>query len=415
MMTQLPGKANKRLVLVVAAAVAALAIAYYALVWENVAGLVRALDHCQELFCDFTRQYYPTGRELFTTGRPSNGYYYSSFFALWLAPFGRLPLETAVPLWGLFQIATILLLLLPGDRFQNETPWGFILYAVLLAFSMPLLHNLKWGQLSILVTGGTFAVLLLYQRGHHQAAAVVLALLTAIKYYTGLFALYFLLKRQWRFLIIYGLATAFFWLVLPTMLLGAETNWRFYQTVSERIAHGLTTWIPEDINAQYLASVAIRVLALPEDYRLFWRLAGYAVFGLNLLFLGRLLKTNWHAEVEWAFALFFLSLPFLAETSWPHYFVYLPYCQTLAFLALRAEKLNKNVAIDGMPGRVLSLTYGWRGLLLLGPSIILATMPFFHLIGRWQDYSRLGFLFFSNLLLLLLAYTILARKIVSRA
>jgi hypothetical protein len=390
-MRQLSGGINKRGALLLAAGLILLAIVYYWLVWGSVNELVHALDHCQQLFCDFTRQYHPTGNALLTTGQPSNGYYYSSFFALWLVPFGRLAVETALPLWGLFQVATLLLLFLPGKALLDESPWAFVLYIALLAFSMPLLHNLKWGQLSVLITGCALATLLLYQRNRPLAAAVLLALATAIKYYTGLFALYFLFKRQWRFLAIYGLMTAVFWLVIPTLLLGFEANWNFYQTVSQRIAHGMTTWILEDINAQYLASVVTRVFALPEGYRPLLRLVGYAVFGANVWLLFRLCRANHPAEIEWAFALLFLSLPFLAETAWPHYFVYLPFCQTLAFLALRAEQ----------PG-------GRRtaGSLLLLSSIVLASMPFFQWVGRWQDYNRLGMLFLSNLLLLLLTYRI---------
>jgi hypothetical protein len=208
-----------------------------------------------------------------------------------------------------------------------------------------------------------------------------------VKYYAALFALYFLLKREYRFLFVYLLTTAILWLVIPTLLLGPQTNLRFTLTVSERINHGLTTWIPEDLNAQYMASVLTRLFPLSGPYRLLWRLGGYAVFGLNLLVLIRLLKLKWRDEIYWAFALLFLSIPFLIETSWPHYFVYLPYCQTLAFLAWRKE-----------PRLSVRL---WKGLLLLGPSILLASMPFFQFVGRWQDYSRLGFLFLANLLLLI--------------
>jgi hypothetical protein len=371
-----------------------LAVLYYRMAWKDVPGLVTALDHCRDLFCDFTRQYYPTGRDLFITGRPTNGYYYSSFFALWLVPFGRLALDVAVLFWGLFQLATILLLLLPGEYFLKESPQALVLHVALLAFSMPLLHNLKWGQISILVTGCILATLFLYRRGYGLGAAVLLGLATAVKYYAALFALYFLLRRQYRFLCVYLLTTAVLWLVIPTLVLGPETNLRFNLTVSERIAHGLTTWIPEDLNAQYVASVLTRVLPLSGPYRLLWRVGGYAVFGLNFLLLLRLLSLERRDEIYWAFALLFLSIPFLIETAWPHYFIYLPYCQTLAFLAWRRE-----------PRPAVRL---WKALLLLGPSMLLASMPFFHIVGRWQDYSRLGFLFLANLLILLLIHTDLA-------
>jgi hypothetical protein len=104
------------------------AVLYYRLVWGVIPELVIALDHCRDLYCDFTRQYYPTAREVLISGQPSRGYFYSSFFALLLAPFGRLELEPAVGWWSLVQLAGILLLLLPGVDFyrQSRAAWfGF--------------------------------------------------------------------------------------------------------------------------------------------------------------------------------------------------------------------------------------------------------------------------------------------------
>jgi hypothetical protein len=120
----------------------ATAVLYYRLVWGVIPELVIALDHCRDLYCDFTRQYYPTAREVLISGQPSRGYFYSSFFALLLAPFGRLELEPAVGWWSLVQLAGILLLLLPGVDFYRQSRAAFALYVVLLAFSMPSLHNL---------------------------------------------------------------------------------------------------------------------------------------------------------------------------------------------------------------------------------------------------------------------------------
>ena len=217
--------------LLVLAGVAAAAVAYYRAVWGDVPGLVAALDHCKELYCDFTRQYYPTGRDVLTTGQPSNGYFYSSFFALLLVPFGRVEIGTAVALWSLVQLLGIALLLLPAIDFYRESPRAFALYVVLLAFAMPLLHNLKWGQVSTLVTGCAFAALFLYRRGHTTAAAVVLGFGVAVKYYVAVVAFYFLLRRDWRFLLVLAAALVLFWVVIPTAVLEPEGNWQFYVTV----------------------------------------------------------------------------------------------------------------------------------------------------------------------------------------
>lgn len=378
--------------------VVAAAVAYYRAVWGDVAALVAALDHCKELYCDFTRQYYPTGRDVLTTGQPSNGYFYSSFFALLLAPFGRVELGTAVALWSLVQLLGIALLLLPAIDFYRASPRAYALYVVLLTFSMPLLHNLKWGQVSALVTGCAFAALFLYRHGRITAAAVVLGFGVAIKYYVVVVAFYFLLRRDWRFLFVLAAAVALFWLVIPTAVLGPEGNWQFYVTVRDRVAHAVTTWMPEDINAQYLPSVVGRWLGTAAG-RGIWRWLGYGLFGLNLLAVARIVRRRAPRAAEWAFALLFLGLPLAVETSWPHYFVYLPFAQTLVWLEIEFFLRN---SVSRPP-----IVWSSGALLLL--SIVLASMPFFQLVGRWQDYSQYGVLFIANLSLLLAAHALTLR------
>jgi len=386
-----PGTGRRRALLALAAlaAVTAAAVIYYHAAYGSVSALVAALDHCKELYCDFTRQYYPTGRDVLATGQPSKGYFYSSFFALLLAPFGRFDIETAVALWSVVQIAGILLLLLPAIDFYRESPAAFVLYAVLLAFSMPLLHNLKWGQVSTLVTGCAFAALFLQRRRHPVAAGIVLGFAAAIKYYVAVVMVAHGLRRHWRFLAAFAVAAGVLWLLVPVAALGPDGNWAFYQTVSERVAHALTTWMPEDINAQYFPSVAGRWLGTGAG-RALWRWLGYGLFAVSLLGVARLLRRGRARDMDWAYALLFLSLPLAVETSWPHYFVYLPFTQTLAWLELRRSPPRHRL---------------WQGALLL-VSIILASMPFFQLIGRWQDYSRYGILFIANLCLLLLGHSL---------
>jgi hypothetical protein len=373
----------------------ATAILYYRLVWGVIPELVIALDHCRDLYCDFTRQYYPTAREVLISGQPSRGYFYSSFFALLLAPFGRLELEPAVGWWSLVQVAGILLLLLPGVDFYRQSRAAFALYVVLLAFSMPLLHNLKWGQVSTLVTGCAFATLFLYRRNHPAAAAVALAFGVAVKYYIAIVGLYFLLRRDWHFLAVFAAAFAVLWLAIPTAVLGISGNIAFYETVSERVAHAMNTWMVEDINAQYLPSVAARWLGTNAGRPLF-RLLGLAVFIANVLAVSRLVLRRAPQDMEWAFSLIFLSLPFAVATSWPHYFVFFPFVQTLAWLEMRSRG-------------------GWWRWVLLAISVILASMPFFRLVGNWQDYSRFGALFFANLCLFILAHSLTLRATVAES
>lgn len=370
--------------------VLALALLFYRGVWRDVPTLVQALDHCPELFCDFTRQYYPTGQALFTTGQPTNGYFYTTVFALFMALFGQWGLETAVWLWGACQVAAVLLLFGAGydllDRSQT-TKW---LYWLFLLFSLPVWHNLKWGQVSLFVTGCIWAALALYRRGYGWAAMGVLAVGTAVKYYAAFFLLYFLFKREWRLLLLFGLFSGLLIFVLPLLFLGYTTNVEFYRTVSERIAHARTTWMPTDINSQYLVNVITRLRAPQPVSAWLWRGVGLFLTGINLLCAWRGLRRQGDAFAPLFFGFLFLSLPLFLETSWPHYFVYLPLVQVLAVQGLRRTAVPR-----------WARWVGW-GLVLL--SLLVASTPFFALWESWKPYEKAGMLFWANGLMLLFWY-----------
>ena len=118
--------------------------------------------------------------------------------------------------------------------------------------------------------------------------------------------------------------------------------------------------------------------------------------------MARLVVRRAPRATEWAVALLFLGLPLAIETSWPHYFVYLPFAQTL--VALETGFLLRNSVPTGSRSPV-----GWAAATLLLLSIVLASMPFFHLVGRWQDYSQYGVLFVANLSLLIAAHALTLR------
>lgn len=363
-------------------------VLFYWQVWGSVAALVQAIDHCPDLFCDFTRQYYPTGQALFDTGQPSNGYFYTSFFAIFLAGFGLFSLETAVVLWGLFQFASLLLLLLPVGYFRQKQPALALLYVALVLLSMPVMHNLKWGQVSILITGLIFAAFHLYHRGYKGVAAVLLGLATAVKYYAILFALYFLLRKEWRLLLVLLGSVAVFVIIVPILVLGWETNWEFYQTVSQRIAHARTTWMLRDLNSQYLANVMNRLAEnvwQTSSPRLLWQVVGLVIAGVGGLTAVALVCQRQPRADQWFLTILFLALPFVTETSWPHYFVFLPFVQV--FLLAHLWQKGKRKA--------------WFGSLGILISMLLASMLFFAWVGDRRAYASMGTLLWANSVLFL--------------
>jgi hypothetical protein len=400
------------------AGLVAAAFIYYWVIWRSWHNFVGGLDDTPVLFCDFVRHYYTTARQILTTATPSPGYYYSTFFAIILIPFGRLSEDAAVWLWGATQILTaVLLAALAGRHLLARGRDCYGLHLLLFLLCLPVLSNFKWGQVSLLMVLCAAAALYSYQANRKVMAGVVLALGAAIKYYPGLFIIYFLFKRDVRVVASFAIAVALFSVGVPWAVLGADRSHEFQYGVNRTVGAARDVLF-RDINSQYFANVIYRQtqrgakevspLQLPDPGKkntlglffdalkgqlpgrpgpLFYRLryTGYGLFAFNLLALAFLIRARPRDEAPLAFALLFLSLPLIVETSWPHYFVYLPLCQVILYAAVR----------DGprLWAKVLAIP-------LLAASMVLSSTVFFHILGDWRVYSRYGMLFAADALLL---------------
>ena len=145
-------------------------------------------------------------------------------------------------------------------------------------------------------------------------------------------------------------------------------------------------WIGHDTDSQYVGSVAARLTSIPAT-RAVGGWVGAAIVLADGWAAWRLARTaSADDAVTWGAALVFLSLPFALETSWPHYFVYLPFVQLLVARA---------VAV--LPGANLARV----GVAL---SIGLASVFGFALFSGWEAYSRAGCLFFADAALLVVTW-----------
>jgi hypothetical protein len=75
----------------------------------------------------------------------------------------------------------------------------------------------------------------------------------------------------------------------------------------------------------------------------------------------------------------FLLFPMLINTSWPHYFVWLPFCALLNIAAAPDSKL-----------KALSVT-----------ALLMQSIAFFALFPGYREYAFSGILLFANLLVLI--------------
>lgn len=399
------GSAAPELVRRAAAVVAVfLAVAVcYILKWRSVSAFVVAIDQHDRLFEDFVVHYYPTGRAILTSLHPVPvpGYFYSAFFALLLAPVSALDPARAMWAWGAVQaVCLAALFAIPLTGLVRLTTRGLILYAAVFATSFPLLHNLKWGQVSVPLVACSLAALRAHAANRRVLAGALLGFAAAIKYYPAVFLVYFLLRRDLRACAAFAVAAIVFGVVVPVVALGAQ-GWLAFEAASREAVAG-ATWVSQNINSQHSAHVVARWVRLATGDRqavgpgsleiLHWLARGLFLANGILLWSFRRRLAAQHGVV--AAVVLFLSLPFAVPTSWPHYFSYLPFCQAALFsFALAGEG-----GIGTRRGAVLALA----ALSALGSSVFA-----FAACGGWYAYSEAGILFVADLLLLAGAWAVI--------
>lgn len=236
--------------------------------------------------------------------------------------------EAALWAWGLIQgILLLVLFCLPLLKLIPLRPIGLALYTAVFVTSFPLLHNTKWGQVSVLLTGSIVAAFHVHQMNRRVLAGVLIGFATAIKYYPAVFLLFFLLRRDLRVCISALIATAVFYALIPMAFMGLE-RWQTFEALTHRNVSA-AGWVSGDPNSQYVANVVARWITLaatPPAPPLFdaLRWGGYAIFLANMIMVWIIKSREERDQCVLSMTLLFLSLPFVIKTSWPHYFSYLP-------------------------------------------------------------------------------------------
>ncbi|MEI6667396.1 MAG: glycosyltransferase family 87 protein [Acidobacteriota bacterium] len=370
-------------------------MAYYRAVWGSLAGFAGAIDH-YELFADFIRHYYPMGRRILAFPYPIDGFYYSAAFALLLAPLAALRQPVAVWVWGVFEIALVMALaIVPLRRWLAITGWRLGVYLLLVATSVPVLHNFKWGQVSVLVTLTVLASLHAHGARRNTAAGVWLALGVVIKYYAAWFLIYYILRRQWRVVAVCAAAAVGMLVVVPSIILGPTVTYQFHREAYDNLS-AAQALIAQDWNSQFFPHVVLRLLHVVDAPRAVLALSvvGWAIALGTVGVVWILRRRETPDSVALSAAALFLALPFLLSTSWAHYLVYLPFCQAVAWsglarsTAVRARhELLACVALSGILSSVIALNV-WQ---------------------EWSLYASSSLLFYANVLVMLPVY-MLARS-----
>lgn len=383
------------------AVVVLLVFAYYLSLWDSIIEFALFMDVAPVFLGDFHYVYGPTGSNIFTTKMPTWGFFYSSFAAILLGLLHLLPWPLKA--WGALQVLFTLALWLLPFRFIFREKMHALAWTALFFLSVPILHNFSWGQVSTLLLLLPVMGFLLYERGRWPSASACFALAISIKFYPVVFLLYFLLKRDWKTLGATAALTFLFLVVVPAGVLGPRTSLEFIRQVQQSVADNRPS-IVANPNSQYFPSVMQRLANIdPEqnsEQRAALSLLGIAIF----IAIGGIVVLAWRKNMAhlqwWILILLSLGFPFVMMTSWPHYFVVLPFAQVFLLAAVALSSMSPG-------GKIANVA------LLLFPSMVMATIPFRHMIVLLTApengleavlaYSNPGYLFWSNLLLLIAA------------
>ena len=313
----------------------------------------------------------PTAALLNDSGNTKNPYGYGHWFPtpplvlVCLAPLSKLGYVGAAVVWAALKVAGFLLammLIVRGlGRESFAVPIGVMVAAAVYSIR-PIVSDITHGNLNIFMMVWLAIAWGLYVRRHDLWAGVFLALAVATKLTPALAIVYFAYKREWRVLIGAAVGLVMFFIVLPGMVLGFETNWVYLQSWFEMLVapfaiHGYAAHEPAN---QSLFGVVMRLLgnagvlkleAMPTDLAF---QSGMEDMSRPATTLGRMLKPAVSLPVLAVlayvcrargtdrrdprllleFGLVLLAMLLLSERTWKHHATTLPIVFVAVWYAL---------------------------------------------------------------------------------
>ena len=322
------------LVVVVVLVVAALVPwARHGLDWPDT--LVANLDHCPQVACDFVGHYLVQARMLSAgQGEVHSGWFYPPLPAILFQAFLPLGDRAAVATWtGLNLVAAAGLAgftALPLRR-GLPAPMAAAGALALVSISLPVLHSIKWGQVSLLLAlGGLWAL-----SGGGRGRGAMLGLLGAVKVMPLTWLAAPLVGRRWRLVAEGVIATAVLGVGLPLLVLGRDALPFFQRVLDARalqpgplggqaLTPALTRWLVDGTHIGGPLGVPPLLLDAPLLAAALSVVGPLVLVGLTLARL-RDRRPSLHAAALTLLA-FTLALP----PGWHHYFAFLPVAQAVA-------------------------------------------------------------------------------------
>ncbi len=379
------------------------AIAALRVAWPTIHDVVVAIDHGDVLFADFLRHYYPTVHGNLRHDWPAEGFFYPAGFAVLIAPLGWMPPSAAKLVWGVLEVGCVLWAATSLVRAAiDDRPLLAGLATLLTLTSVPVLHNLKWGRVSILILGATAGAFVAYARDRKNLAAALLAVAAGIKGYPIVFLGWFVARGDGRFVLRASAACVVTLVLLPAIVMGPG-HALYFQRISSSSVLGAAEGVLRDFNSQHALAVVGRLCGGPDRVppaAIAWTNVGSvaALVALGLLVLGAARSKAPRIACRRdliGFVLIASSVPFWLHTSWSHYFVHLPLAQALLVLLFMRPAKRRAGSSRQRNAPALALA------LLVAPSVYLTNVLGLFAAESWWAYANAGSLFFANLLVLL--------------
>lgn len=339
-----------------------------------------------EFLCDFATVYYPQGRQMLQNVQIVDGFFYSPFFAICMKAMARLPYEVARGIWlCVVAGASLLLLLTPLYLGWIRTVRIGFFYSLIFSLSLPVLHDLSFGQVSSILTMMIMGSFVTYKKGKTKLSASLLALATAIKFYPILFTIAYIARKDLRWLRWYFISVATLLFIFPLAVLGPTNYFVFTTTLYKNIAwftHAVSTWPYSNFSANALSYAFFhRIDPSVFTYKIVMVITLSLAVTLMFGVVRSVRRNDWYRGM----ILCFLLIPFTVKTSWVNYFVFLPMAQLYVF--------EKSSLIPGNRER-------WMVYVQVGISTILCNFILFLLFSNPDVYYRSALPFWSVLALL---------------
>ena len=194
--------------------------------WTNV--VINDLDHKSILAYDFSYHYLPQAALLKSgTAGFAQGWFYPPLLAILLIPF--LSLSNPVFWWTLGNLLCLLgMVWLCAKAISSQVNLKtWLLALMLVSSSLPVIHCLKWGQVSLLIN----VVMILALQNSNRKTGFLIGFCSAIKIYPAFVGLYGLARQRVSLLLGLGSGFAVFGLGLPIFIIGSDEAIQYFQHI----------------------------------------------------------------------------------------------------------------------------------------------------------------------------------------